>query len=135
MAEIWQELGDDHAVSNQSFMQRYLAEPLTFIHTLLTVVVAWWALTLDMREEMSPTLLRIMPSSTWHVVLSFGAIAGFLGVAIEKYRRASTQILSFLHGLIAVAIIVHDPFAPWAAPYASLAIFAGYLCLKARSRR
>ncbi len=116
-----------------SFLGRCTQDPLTFVHLLLTVVIAWWALTLDFTAAMSPFLLQIMSGSLWHLALTTGAIIGFAGIVAPHYQRMSTQILSFLHALIALAIVAYKPFAPWAAPYVSLAVFSGYLCWMRRN--
>ncbi len=131
LRETWIVLndGDDHA----NFIKSIDKDPLIFIHALLTFVIFWWAMSLDFNREAAPWLLVIMTASHWHAVLTFGTVIGAAGLIIKRALRISVQVLSFLHGLIAIAIIVYKPWEPYAAPYAALALFSGYLCWKRRA--
>jgi hypothetical protein len=134
LSDMWNSLPGARHRMDIPFSQRLASDPLTFIHLLLTVVIAWWALTLDIVAADTPrSLLFIMPPVAWRVVLTLGAVVGVLGLANRRMCRISTQVLSCIHGFIAIAFIYYNPLAPWCAPYAALAVFAGYLVWKRRT--
>ena len=117
-------------------INRYLPQPGTVIHLLLTFVLGWWSFILIQPGDSfatTPALSafgRVATEDHWACGLALLSACGATGLIWRKFYRLSLYILAFGHGLISFTILFSNLLATGAGTYGALMICAWYLLVK-----
>lgn len=134
-------LPDGHPITDERAMPKRiaaaaseLADPLVFIHALLTGIVMWWSLLIvlgKLRFDIPGSLFAhfgdVMPQTAWSFTFLAVVAFGVLGLFDRRWQIPATHVLSIFHGTIALLIARHGFWSTGTGVYGMLALFSGYL--------